>query len=85
MHKVLLAIAALAGVLTLASGAASARDYPYCLLQSGDYGPGNCIYSTLQQCRASASGIYADCNINPRFAYGQYGEPRRSRGNYGAY
>ena len=57
--------------MLVASTAAHARDYPYCL-QSPEIGiPGDCSYETYAQCRASASGRYADCNINPRVAFGR--------------
>ena len=49
---------------------AQARDYPYCLTSPGYGYPGECSYSTYEQCRASASGRRADCIINPRTAFG---------------
>jgi hypothetical protein len=42
----------------------------YCL-QGRQWGyPGNCQFSTYQQCLATASGTDAYCGINPRRAYG---------------
>jgi len=53
-----------------ASSAAQAQDYPYCL-QGRQWGyPGNCQFSSYQQCMATASGTHAYCGINPRYAYG---------------
>jgi hypothetical protein len=62
--------AAWCGALLLAAAQASARDYPYCL-QGGDYGlPGNCQFTSYQQCEATASGTISYCGANPRFAPG---------------
>ena len=56
-----------AGIAVLSSGtAAQARDYKYCLVSPGYDFPGDCSYSTYQQCKASASGRLADCYVNPR-------------------
>jgi hypothetical protein len=42
----------------------------YCL-QGRQWGyPGNCQFSSYQQCMATASGTDAYCGINPRRAYG---------------
>jgi len=74
-----LAILAAGMIGIAASSPAEARDYRYCL-QSPLVGiPGDCSYDTYAQCRASASGRYADCNINPRFAFGEQPLPRRYR------
>ena len=41
----------------------------YCV-QGRTYGyPGNCAFSTLQQCLATASGQDAGCGLNPMSAY----------------
>lgn len=86
MRNALLAFATLAGVLALNAGAATARDYRFCLKQGFEAGPGTCYYDTYAQCQASASGRNAYCDVNPRVAFGQqYGEPRRYRRNYNAY
>jgi hypothetical protein len=59
------AIVVLATVASL-SPAVAAR---YCL-QGKDWGqPGNCQFSTLQQCRAAASGTAAYCGVNPHYAF----------------
>jgi hypothetical protein len=53
------------------SPAAAQRDYPWCL-QGRQWGyPGNCQFSSFQQCQATASGTLSSCGINPRFAYGR--------------
>jgi hypothetical protein len=41
----------------------------YCL-RGGRLGyPGNCQFSTLQQCRATASGTGSYCGVNPHYAF----------------
>jgi hypothetical protein len=58
---------------------AAARDYPWCA-QGGelDY-PGECAYSTYQQCLASVSGRLLYCGPNPLVAYGQAPQPQPRR------
>ncbi|MEZ2147806.1 DUF3551 domain-containing protein [Bradyrhizobium sp. DN5] len=63
------------GVTVLGSFAtippAAARDYPWCA-QGGEYDyPGECAYSTYEQCQASISGRLLYCGRNPRLGYGQ--------------
>ena len=68
MRQVFIAIMTAGVVGVLASAPASARDYPFCLV-SADTGPfGQCDYTSYRQCQASASGRYAYCRQNPRFA-----------------
>jgi hypothetical protein len=44
-------------------------DYPYCL-QGRVWGyPGNCQFTTYQQCLWTASGTDAYCGANPRFLF----------------
>ncbi|MBK3665609.1 DUF3551 domain-containing protein [Bradyrhizobium diazoefficiens] len=46
-----------------------ARQDIYCL-QGRTWGyPGNCQFSTYDQCMATASGTYAYCGINPIYAF----------------
>jgi len=82
MRKMMFALLAVsaAGFAAMAGSApAAAYDYPYCL-QGGGFGiPGECSYQTYAQCRASASGRIADCNINPRVAFGQQRPSRPHR------
>ncbi len=72
MRIAFLIIAALAGISALNSTAAQAqgRDYPYCLKEGGEAGPGTCYYTSYAQCQASASGRYAYCYTNPRLSFG---------------
>jgi len=68
MRQLLLTTLCAAGVLAL-SGSTPAFAARYCL-QGRDWGyPGNCQFSTYQQCMASASGTFSYCGINPRYAY----------------
>ncbi|WP_079565439.1 DUF3551 domain-containing protein [Bradyrhizobium erythrophlei] len=65
----LLALAALASA-TLAPGAtppARAETYPVCLDGGFDSGSLHCDFSTIEQCRATASGIGGSCGPNPEY------------------
>ena len=72
-----------AGVMAAAvSTPAEAREYRFCLQSPGLGIPGDCSYQTYAQCSASASGRYAYCNLNPRYAFSG---PERSRRWHRAY
>jgi Protein of unknown function (DUF3551) len=44
----------------------------YCL-QGKIWGyPGNCLFSTYDQCMATASGTYAYCALNPTYAFREW-------------
>lgn len=74
LAMLMLGAAVLAGVVTVTP--AAARDYPWCA-QGGEYDyPGECAYSTYEQCQASVSGRLLYCDRNPRFAYGQQQLPQ---------
>lgn len=75
MIQVTLAAAGLASAATATP--AAAYDYPYCLQGRQTGIPGECSYSSYEQCAAAASGRSAFCNINPRFAFREQGGPRR--------
>jgi hypothetical protein len=81
MRTAMLALLALssATVATIAGNSpAAAYDYPYCLQGRGIGIPGDCSYTSFNQCMASASGRGLYCNINPRVAFGQQ-QQRRMR------
>lgn len=82
MRMMQLALPALAAMVLVGSATvtpAAARDYPWCA-QGGEYDyPGDCTYSTHEQCLASVSGRLLFCDRNPRFAYGQQPHPRPQR------
>jgi hypothetical protein len=74
MHRVLFATFAVTVFVATGSNTAAAQDYPYCL-QGRIWGyPGNCQFTTYEQCMATASGTDAYCGINPRVAFAP---PRR--------
>jgi hypothetical protein len=61
-------VAAMTFTGTAASAAPAVQDQ-YCL-QGRIWGyPGNCQFSSYQQCMASASGTQAACGLNPQYAY----------------
>lgn len=68
MQKTVSAAAALALVAAFSS-AAMAKPYKWCIDGRGD--TPRCNYSTLKQCKASASGRGADCSINPKLLFGK--------------
>jgi hypothetical protein len=82
MLKTSLAISALAASMAVLSSPAMARDYPFCLREGGEAGPGTCYYQNYAQCQASASGRVAYCYPNPRMAYGYYGRSAPVQSGY---
>jgi len=75
-----LLLALSATTLSSAPSTAGIQDR-YCL-QGRSWGyPGNCQFSTYQQCMATASGTDAYCGINPMRAFAQGG--RRAYRQYG--
>jgi hypothetical protein len=77
MRRLLLAALSAASVLASVGPAAAATQGRYCL-QGRQWGyPGNCQFSSYNQCAASASGTDSTCGINPMETYG-----RRERGRY---
>jgi hypothetical protein len=59
-----------AGTYSAASATERVQD-SYCLQGRQSGYPGNCEFSSYQQCRATASGTNEGCGINPMKAYGQ--------------
>ncbi|MBR0740534.1 DUF3551 domain-containing protein [Bradyrhizobium liaoningense] len=89
MTRLLLAIVSVSSVLlsTASMSAAAERHYRYgnaapgvangYCLQGRIWGyPGNCQFSTYQQCMASASGTDAYCGVNPAAAFAYQRDPR---------
>ena len=76
LTAVTLSAAAIATMAT--SSPAAAYDYPWCVQGRGVGVPGDCSYSSYDQCMASASGRALYCNVNPRVAFGQQ-QQRRMR------
>jgi hypothetical protein len=72
----------LAITLMLAAASAQAQtydpNYPICLQTFGRNGNAiSCGYTSMQQCRWSASGRAAQCIVNPYFAGANPGRTRR--------
>jgi hypothetical protein len=87
MHnKISLAILAPVSALTAAASlapasAAQGNQDNYCLQGRQSGYPGNCEFSTYQQCQATASGTGEGCGINPMKA----GSQQRRAGYEGRY
>ena len=58
-------------VMCAASGVtpAAAGDYPYCI-KGCNYGAGlgDCVFTSYEQCQATAAGLVATCAPNPNFS-----------------
>ena len=80
MQKALLALMLLGTASTTGTLPAAARDYPFCI-RGCDFGAGrgDCSFSSLQQCQATASGRDASCAENPYFNAKAELQPDRSR------
>ncbi len=79
MRQLSLAIFAAASALSVGvpvtPAAADKIQDTYCL-QGRSYGyPGNCQFSTYEQCMATASGTDSSCGINPMHAFNQQRRP----------
>jgi hypothetical protein len=77
-----LARVVLTTAMTLAAPSAQAQtydpNYPICLQTFGRMGNTiSCGYTSMQQCRWSASGRAAQCIVNPYFAGADPGRARR--------
>ena len=68
MQRAWLALMAACAVSAAAAMPAVARDFPYCI-KGCDFGAGggDCSFSSLAQCQATASGRDASCAANPYF------------------
>ena len=62
MRRHLLIVAAVAAVPLLSAGPSMAQQYPFC--RKAEAGPGDCRYSTLEQCQAAVSGTSGYCQPN---------------------
>ena len=81
-----LAMLAIGAVLVAAPARAQSYDpnYPVCLLIYGPVSYNDCIFTSLAQCKVSASGRPAQCVVNPYFANAQapLGHSHRHRRAY---
>ena len=65
MRTLLVAVGLL--IATSMADTASAVDYPWCADLGKDLGATNCGFTTLEQCRATVSGIGGSCTPNPSY------------------
>ena len=65
MQRTWLALAAVAAVS--AAMPAAAHEFPYCIRGCDFGGGGDCSFTSLAQCQATASGRDAYCAANPYF------------------
>lgn len=89
MRLPLLTLTAIATLLAAADAGAQIYDpkYPVCMhvyTGGGGFGGGDssyfdCSFTSLEQCRATASGLAASCDINPYYAFDQPSPPPRRR------
>jgi hypothetical protein len=82
MRKTLLALMAVTSFVAINSATASARDpdYQYCIKGREWLSPvGDCSFTSLKQCQASASGRLATCDINPFFGRDRMTDNRHRR------
>ena len=81
MRTIFLVLATSAVALTTGTGHVAAHDYRYCI-QGEEFpgGAGECNFSTLQQCRATASGRMAYCGAN--LASSNVAAPDRARSHH---
>jgi hypothetical protein len=65
---------------TLNALPAAARDYPFCI-KGCDFGAGrgDCSFTSYQQCKATASGRDAYCDVNPYYGVNAELQPDRAR------
>ena len=85
MRFTTLAVAALSLAAVLAASPARAYDlpydpYPWCAVYSGDAGgASNCGFLTIEQCRATVSGIGGSCEPNQFYNPGRTATRARKR------
>ena len=83
-RKLSLALLAAVSALTVAGSLSPAAAEPiqdsYCLQGRSHGYPGDCAYSSYQQCAATASGTGETCGIKPMRAY-----PQQRRAYYDRY
>jgi len=90
MRPLLLTLTAAAALFVAADAGAQTYDprYPVCMhiYTGGGIGGGgdyyDCSFTSVPQCRASASGRSASCDINPYFAFNEPPPRRRYKRVY---
>jgi hypothetical protein len=78
--KALAPVAFVAAALAVDT-ANAAVNYPWCAHYMMQSGPNSCGFATLEQCRATVSGIGGFCDVNPFFVPATPAtlRPRRNR------
>ena len=81
MKKIALIAVAASAFAAFSSPAKAAIDYPYCLtsIEGWSGAVERCDYSTLAQCRMSASGLNGSCDVNRRYVTPVERAPQRRR------
>lgn len=90
MRLPLLTLTAIATLFVAADAGAQTYDpnYPVCMHVytggGGGFGGGggsyfDCSFTSLEQCRATASGRAASCDVNPYYAFDEPPPPPRKR------
>ncbi len=80
LRLALLAAAFTAPSMFAPSGARANIEYPWCAVYSGDAGgASNCGFSTIEQCRATVSGIGGSCEPNQFYTPRAQAAPKRKR------
>jgi Protein of unknown function (DUF3551) len=90
MRLPLLTLTAIATLFMAADAGAQTYDprYPVCMHVYTGGGGGfvggggsyfDCSFTSLEQCRATASGLAASCDVNPYYAFDQRQAPTRKR------
>lgn len=89
MRPPILILAAIVTLLSAADASAQRYDpnYPVCMHRytgGGGFGGGggdyfDCSFTSLPQCRATASGLAATCDVNPYYAFNQPPPRRRHK------
>ncbi|MDF0519111.1 DUF3551 domain-containing protein [Bradyrhizobium yuanmingense] len=86
MRSSFLTLTAIFTLLGAADASAQKYDpaYPVCMHRYVGGGPGgggsdyfDCSFTSLEQCRATASGLAATCDLNPYYAFNESPPPRR--------
>lgn len=82
MHRLLTATIMAVVVVVLTPAAGSADPYQWCAVYGGDAGgASNCGFVTIEQCRATVSGIGGFCNPNPFYTGPAERPAKRARKN----
>ena len=85
MRLPLLTLTAIATLFVATDASAQRYDprYPVCMhvYTGGPTGGGSdyfdCSFTSLEQCRATASGLAASCDVNPYYAFNEQPRPRK--------